>query len=197
MILLIDGYNLIKQVILKKTVSDDERAHFIKQLGKYAKLKGHKIIIVFDGGAYDRPTKDKEQGVYVVYAGAQATADDYIKNYLKDHRFADILLISTDLELCRFALKLNIEHMYAKEFYYIMQDSLKKGVKQKPLRKTKAIKTSDVQNEALDEIMQEASKVVEYKSEDFVDPGYRDLRESSPQKLSKKERKKRKKIKKL
>ena len=75
MILLIDGYNVIKQAMLKKTISEDERKSFIKQLGKYHKIKGHKIMLIFDGGPFDRASKEKENGVYVIYAGTQETAD--------------------------------------------------------------------------------------------------------------------------
>jgi len=196
MILLIDAYNVIKQAMLKKTISEKEREYFIKQLGKYHKLKGHKIIVVFDGGPLDFPTKEKSQGIYIIYAGAQETADQYIKSYLDEHKSLDILLVTSDRDICRHAQRLGVEQIDAKEFYAILQNSLQGKAGQRLIKKTKAIKLTDTEHEELDELMQEGSKVLQYKTEDFA-TGFGDNRASKSHKLSKKERKKQKKIKKL
>ena len=196
MILLIDAYNVIKQAMLKSKISERERERFIKQLGKYHKIKGHKIELVFDGGPFDFPTKEKSDGVYLIYVGAQETADNYIKRYLDEHKSLDILLVSSDRDICRYASRLGIEQIDAKEFYAILQDAIKAGVSKKEIRHTKAKKISDTENKELDELMQEGSKVLQYKTEDF-ELGVKSERASKSHKLSKKERKKLKKIKKL
>jgi len=197
MILVIDGYNVIKQALLKNTISDFERVQFIKQLGKYHKIRGHKIELVFDGGVYDRASREKINGVYLIYSGYSESADQYIKRYLKEHKSLDILLVSSDRDICNCAARLGIEFIDSKEFYAIMQNRIKMGVSQKSMSKTKAIKLSESENEELDALMQDASKVVQHKTEDFVSFGQSGARESRAHTVSKKERKKLKKIKKL
>ncbi|MFC1842677.1 NYN domain-containing protein [Candidatus Dependentiae bacterium] len=196
MILLIDGYNVIKQAMLKSKITERERDKFIKQLSKYHEAKGHNIKLVFDGGPFDFPTKEKISGIYVIYVGAQESADDYIKRYLSEHKALDILLVSSDRDICRHASRLGIEQIDAKEFYAILQSALKKGISGKLEKQTVAVKTTDKENKELDALMQEASKVMQYKTEDFTGSAD-DARESKSHKLPKKERKKLKKIKKL
>lgn len=195
MIILIDGYNVLKQAVSPGTLSEYERKKFINQLGKYAKKKGHKIVLVFDGGPFDWASKARESGIYVVYAGANETADDYIKQYLKDNKSLDILLISSDNDIRRTAAFLGIEALDSNEFYTIMQQALGTGNAQKNIRETKAIKTTENKHEELDLLMQEASKVVQYKTEDFIEGA--ESRKSKAHKSSKKNRRRLKKIKKL
>ncbi|MFC1841619.1 NYN domain-containing protein [Candidatus Dependentiae bacterium] len=196
MILLIDGYNLIKQVMLRNKISEFERKRFINQLGKYHKIKGHKIELVFDGGEFDFPTKDRINGVYVIYSGYGESADDFIKRYLDEHKALDILLVSSDRDICNFAAKLGIDYLDSKIFYNLMQESLKVGTKKRQASQEKARKIAETENKELDALMQEASKVIEYKVEDF-EAAHGGKRESGSGKLSKKERRKLKKIKKL
>jgi len=195
MIIVIDGYNVIKQAMLKRTISEDERKSFIRQLGKYHKIKGHKIVLVFDGGPFERASKERIHGVYVIYAGSQETADDYIKRYLREHKALDILLVSSDRDICACALRLSIENMDALEFHSLFQDALRANVKQGDVKNKQAIKLSQEENPELDALMQKSTKVIQYKTEDMA--GLSGLRASKAHKLSKKERKKRKKIKKL
>jgi len=194
MIIVIDGYNVIKQAMLKNTISEFERNRFIKQLGKYQKVKGHKVILVFDGGPSDYASKERINRVYVIYSGTQETADDYIKRYLKDNRALDILLVSSDRDICACAARLSIEYMDAREFYKVFQDALRVTVAFDAKNK-KAVKLSQERNPELDELMQEATKVIQYKTEDVS--GGLGSRVSKSHKLPKKERKKLKKIKKL
>lgn len=194
MILLIDGYNVLKQVGPEK-VSERERASFIKQLAKYAKNKGHKVVLVFDGGPFDWSSQERISGIYVVYSGVQETADDYIKRYLQDNRAYDVLLVSSDRELRSAGERLNIESLTARDFYTLLQQGLQKIGGQKGVRETKAVKLIAGENEELDAVMQEASKIVQHKAEDFMAES--DGRKSKAHKMSKKERKRLKKIKKL
>jgi len=195
MILVIDGYNVLKQVLLKDRINEHARNKFIKQLCRYAKKRGHLIRLIFDGGPLDFSTKEKVDGIYVVYVGAGQIADDYIKRYLEDNKSLDIILVSSDNDICRTAKRVGAEFIDSKEFYEIMLEVLQKGVNQRSVKETKAIKTSKNQDEELDRLMQEASKTVEYKSEDFID--FADKGKNKSKTLSKKERKKLKQIKKL
>jgi len=194
MLLVIDAYNVLKSVTPSVIVDEQERASFIHQLGRYAKKKQHKIVLVFDGGLDSRATQERLSGIYVVYAGFEQTADDYIKEYLKKHRERDILLVSSDRELRHTASQLNIESVPAHEFYAMMQDALRL-VAEKMVRETPATKTAEGEDTELDTVMREGSKIVHHKVDDVVSK--RDSRTSKARKLSKKERKKMKKIKKL
>lgn len=195
MILLIDGYNVLKQISSSSLVSEKERNNFIKQLGCYAKIRQHKIVIIFDGGPYDRSSKEKVLGVYVIYSGALESADDYIKRYIDDHRSQDLLLISSDRELRNFASRFSIESLPSKKFYEIVQSFLQKKQFDFSKKQTVFIKTTEKEDAELDAIMLEGSKVVPYKVEDFLNEHKR--KKSKAHEPSKKERKKMKKIKKL
>lgn len=202
MILLIDGYNVVKQAISKSDVSDKERDFFIRQLGKYCKVKGHKARLVFDGGPSDRPTRELLYGVTVVYSGYRDSADDYIKDYLDAHKAMDLLLVSTDRDICRHASRINIEQLDSRDFYYIMCESLNKLGKQLDNKVvdslTVATKTSKNINVELDELMKLGSKVVPRKLEDELSSEYfSGLKDVRHNKLTKKEIKRMKKINKL
>jgi len=194
MILLIDAYNVLKQILPAEKIGQRERKEFIDSLGRYAKIRQHKVILVFDGGPYDRPTKERVSGIYVVYAGWSESADDYIKRYLKEHKSLDILLISSDRDLRNTARRCKIESVRSRDFYKTMQVALKEGASKKT-KETEVIKTIAGYDEELDKIMREGSKVVHKKVEDFI--AHKKSRKSKAQKPSKKERKKIKKIKKL
>ncbi|KKP29908.1 MAG: hypothetical protein UR12_C0001G0043 [candidate division TM6 bacterium GW2011_GWF2_30_66] len=202
MILLIDGYNVVKQALMKNDVSDKERDIFIAQLGKYCKIKGHKARLVFDGGPSDRPTKELLYGVTVIYSGYRDSADDYIKDYLDAHKALDLLLVSTDRDICRHASRINVEQLDAKDFYYIMSVSLNnlgKHLDDKVANRLAiATKTSESVNKELDELMQLGSKVVPKKLEDELPSDcFSGLKGVKHNKLTKKEMKKMKKINKL
>ena len=194
MVLLIDGYNVLKQLFSAQMVGQRERDNFIQQLGEYGKKRQHKVVLVFDGGPYERDWKEKLFGVYVVYSGSLETADDYIKRYLEEHKDHDLLLVSSDRELRVAAVRLSIESMRSPEFYKLVQAALQSGVGQ-AAKKTDAIKTAEGQNIQLDQIMREGSKTVQTKVEDLVKS--KRSRKSKAQRPSKKERKKLKKLKKL
>ena len=64
MIILIDGYNLLKQ-LHGPTVSDMQRGAFANLLGRYIKKRNHKITVVLDGGPYLYPTFEKQKGITI------------------------------------------------------------------------------------------------------------------------------------
>jgi len=194
MVLLIDGYNVLKQVFSAQMVGERERRDFIEQLGGYGKKRQHKLILVFDGGPYERSWQEKIAGVYVVYSGSIETADDYIKRYLEEHKQYDLFLVSSDRDLRSAAARVKIESMKSLEFYKLVQEALQNGVG-KSLRQAEPVKTAEEQNAQLDEVMREGSKVVQTKVEDFV-KSIRS-RKSKSHRPSKKERQKLKKLKKL
>ena len=82
MIILIDGYNLLKQRNPGIYVEDSVREQFIRLLGAYHKRRGHVMMLIFDGGTHLWPIQENKAGIVVIYAGNGKSADDYIKYYI-------------------------------------------------------------------------------------------------------------------
>lgn len=175
MIIVVDAYNLLRATPpYKKTITDKERKHFIANLSAYGRAKGHKIIIVFDGGPHEWPFKENFKIVQVVYSGIHESADDYIKEYIEAHKEKDLLLVSSDSELNRFAQHRNIASIDSSSFAGLLREGLmtQNSFEQKSqneiikLNQDKEFR-SDAQ-QVLDKLMTEASKKVFEKSEDFA-----------------------------
>jgi predicted RNA-binding protein with PIN domain len=174
-VIIVDAYNLLHAMPrYKKSMSDSERARFIAELSAYGKRKGHKIVIVFDGGPYDWPFKENMKTVQIIYSGMHETADDYIKEYLEAHKAKDILLVSSDTELNRRAQYHNIPSIDSGTFARLMWEELTASKRVGVARHNKVVKLAQdnefggAAQEMLDKLMTEASKQVAQKSEDFI-----------------------------
>lgn len=190
MILIVDGYNVLKKSVGSSVASARERDNFIKNVTRYAHAKNHTVIIVFDGGAspwietFSPSTQTK-----IIYVGHGKSADDYIKEYLDAYKNEDIALVSSDRELNRFAEQRSLPSVEARAFMDLVQevvegkDNARKGT-------SSLHKMSPTHDEALDELMAELEPEVKKEEGD---------KESSSKKnmSSKKERFLLKKIKKL
>ena len=170
MIIIVDAYNLLHAMpSYKKTLTDAERVRFIKQLGAYGKRKGHKMIVVFDGGQFEWPNKEKSYSVYVVYSGVNESADDYIKEYLERYRAQDLLLVSSDSELARCADRFSIPSIDSVAFYAVLKEALQAG-QQTSQSAESVVKTTQETDYDIDALMSSATVVPE-KSEDFLQKG--------------------------
>ena len=196
MIIVIDGYNVLKQIAPAELVSERERNQFIAVLGRYAKRKKHKLVVVFDGGPYEWAHKEPVHGVCVVYSGIHESADEYIVHYLEERKTRDILLISSDHELCLRASEFAIPSLGSGDFYTLVQEALRKKDEQRAMQqKEKAVKITQAKNAELDALMIEASQHVPIKREDLTSADKQQVRPSY--RVSKKERKLLAKLKKL
>jgi len=197
MIIIIDGYNLLRAIPpYKKTITDKERAYFIAQLNTYARAKGHKIMLVFDGDSYDRPMKDKVGAVWIVYSGYDESADEYIKRYVQKHYAKDVLLVSSDGELNAYAASYKIPSIDSTVFYDLLLEAKRqKSNEQLSLRAYQAVKTTPDATYDIDDIMIYASKIVAEKVEDNVTKEKK--RSAQKHQLNKKERTLLKKLRKL
>lgn len=165
MIIVIDAYNVLKQALHAQHISEADRMRFIKQVGVYGNLKGHKMIVVFDGGAHERPNQERIHGVYVVYSGTRESADDYIREYLQNHRALDLLVVSCDRQICSWAAKSNIPSLESLDFYRLLHMSLQgKEESQMQSKARQAFKTSKGEESEIDILMYETP--VEGKEED-------------------------------
>ncbi len=175
MIIVVDAYNLLRATPpYKKTITEKERAQFIMHLSGYGRAKGHKIIIVFDGGPHEWPFKENMKTVQVVYSGIHESADDYIKEYIQGHKAKDLLLVSSDSELNRYAQHHNIPSIDSSTFAQLLHEELMTKKSSFIKRPDKVVKLnqdkefSGSAQDVLDKLMIEASKNVSEKSEDFA-----------------------------
>lgn len=195
MIVVVDGYNVLKNITPHEMVSLTQRKEFIAQLRAYAQKKGLLIVLVFDGGPSSWPTNDQYGAVCVVYAGAQKSADDYIKHYVTTHATKDLLLVSSDTELRTYGARYAVPSMKAHEFYAFMRQELQRQEHEAVVVHNKNVhKTTDEENSALDALMMAGSKKVPHKrEEDDIDHE----RKGAGQTVSKDERALLKKLRKL
>jgi predicted RNA-binding protein with PIN domain len=209
MTILIDGYNLLRQVFSKeKGCLKPQRNNLIRQLSFYNKKKiqfRNEIVIVFDGGEFGRASREVHGGVGVVFSGNGASADDWIYDYTCRNSGKEILLVTLDRELKSRCSRKNVEFMDVFEFYGIVQDALVDDVEQSfsQGRDSSIKKVSEIKNEALDIMMQQVDvsggmKKDELSEEDgSLGLSKRNPKKGNPKRLSKKDRKKNAILKKL
>jgi len=208
MVVVIDGYNLLRAIFPKvKGKLDKQRRQLIKQLGYYKKRREGKIkdiVVVFDGGRLGRATREIRGGVVVVFAGHKRSADDWIVDFVDRKKDRELMLVTRDRELIEKCRKLNssIEVIRGVDFYKIMQERLLEEVGEDLERDAdeggvKKYKRDEVASEALDLLMEQAPLDL-YEKVDEVDVGDEKSRKKGKErKASKKEKKRSSKLRKL
>lgn len=208
MILVIDGYNLLKAIFPRvKGKLDKQRDQLVRQLGFYKKQQEgsvKEIVLVFDGGLTGRATREVKKGVVVVFSGRDRSADDWIVDYVERCKGFEIILVSRDRELINRCKKKNVGVVRGEEFYSIVQTKLLEEVEKDVLSSGNdggVVKygrsdneVSEVDSEALDLLM-EQSQVDYKKEEDVFEDDSR--KKGSSKKMSKEEKSKLRKLKKL
>jgi predicted RNA-binding protein with PIN domain len=156
MIIIIDGYNLLKQRDAGAYIEDVARDRLIRQLEAYHTKKGHAVFLIFDGGVHSWLAREQKSGVVVIYVGRGKSADDYIKNYISEHYKDDLFLVSSDRELGRWACKHGVVSMDSLLFFDIMLGAL---VRQDyPKRESGVVvKTTEFVDASLDLLMEQVS----------------------------------------
>ncbi len=190
MLLLIDGYNLLKNIHKVSRVTEQQLDQFKLRLSQYAKLSGNEVILIFDGGSDWYPSKEVDKKITIIYSGIQESADDLIKEYLQRLKGRDVLLVSTDRALDVAAHNVGIEYVDSDEFYVLMEQRLeKKRVIHTNSSQSRLVRINLQKNTELDNLMEEASRSIISKDEKIEQ-----ARKGTTQKLSKKERKKKGKL---
>ena len=165
--IIIDGYNIIKQVFGKKQVTEKERARFLEKLANYAIKKKHALYVVFDGGPYERPTAEKRAGIVSVYSGRRESADDVIKTYIEEQVLKPMLIVTTDRQINAFAARHKVPSIDSLDFYKLMMEEKTMPVTGLQKVSGEAHKLHEEEMSAeLDTLMQEAAQVLYYKEED-------------------------------
>lgn len=167
MLIIIDGYNVLRGILLGRHASQKDRTNFLAQLTKYARIKKHALTVVFDGGQSAWPEKEDHKSLTVVYSGFNDSADDYIKTLLHENKGKQALLVSSDREINWWASKLEIPSIDAQEFYELVELALLIKAK-KPAAETPLIKTAEREHVDIDMLMHEATQEIPIKKEDVA-----------------------------
>lgn len=197
MILLIDGYNLLKLIKGADRISETERSAFVNLLGRYRDKRGHKVTIVFDAGPCRYPLREKQHGVEVIYSGEFETADDIIVAFVKEHPTKDILVVTADREIIRHVEAFNVEVAPPNVFYDKVKDLFKKSASAVARDRGDLIKISKDSTKDLDTLMEEAAGMTlleKDETEEYLIPRHH---QPKGDKVTKKQRKRMKKIDKL
>lgn len=194
--LIIDGYNLLKHIEGADFVDERVRTKFIEKIGAYSRKKQLPIVLVFDGGPSLYPTREKHNGVEVVYSGTKESADEYIQQYVEDVPTHTMLLISSDKELVNYVQYHGLDALDSQAFYTFMQAALAEAAPEPIVRfvtgRPKKLHPEE-RNSELDAIMEEAARVIVRKSDDVV----KEELAAPKHKVSKKDRLRALKLKKL
>lgn len=176
MLFLVDGYNLLKSIFRKSFISKNEIDWFMINISRYARKKNHEMIIVFDGFNADYYNCKYDNHVYVIYS-QNITADEYIKNYIKNNKLNNsTVIVSSDLDITKFAAKFDIPSIDSLLFFDKVQNNIEKESKTKSLN-IKIQKSSGQLykfnqdnkgevNKELDELMQMGSSYIMHKDQD-------------------------------
>lgn len=134
MLILIDGYNLIRQSdnlrrYERKSLEAGRRA-LINKLVEYEKKKNHQLTVVFDGGKSDwlDEGRDREGKINIVYSRFGEKADDVIKR-LAGKAAGDVIVVSSDREILSFAAQLGKTTLTSPEFEGIIDKALSAPVR--------------------------------------------------------------------
>jgi len=192
MIILIDGYNVLKHANSDVRIDEQERRQFIQMLSTYQRRKQHSSVLVFDGGPSTWPSKEIIAKVKVIYSGSKKSADKVIMEYIKDHYMKDLLLVSSDNELAHFANTHDVVSIGSEEFYYLMQEALRAPFESEIMEDVPVAIDDSIED--VDELMEAASGVVPLKPEDGVNAV---RHQASIRSISKQERALLKKLQKL
>jgi len=110
MIIAVDGYNFIKQSPELRRLEQIElrkgREGLCEQLRHYKRLKGHSIIVVFDGRQEGRWAGHRERigGIDVIFSKPGEKADEVLKRLASEKR-GGITVVTSDRDVALFAEK--------------------------------------------------------------------------------------------
>jgi len=167
MIILIDAYNLLKTVLHVTYISDQQRMQFLQLFDRYAQMRpSNQIILVFDGGQDLYEVEQNYKHIALIYSGSMQIADDVIKKKLYANRSHDILLVTCDRELRRYAANYQIESLGSVEFYKILQNVLQYQNNKEVIVSQAICKTSQDDNMHLDRLMELGSRRLDIKDQD-------------------------------
>ncbi len=203
MIIVIDGYNVLRHVSHEQGARGErDRQKFVAQLRRYAGRKGHKIVAVFDGGQMPHVTREQLGDILVLWAGYRGTADEVIVDYVRRHQGRDLLVVSTDRQVCAAVHAMDVETIDGADFYALLVADHPDNLERRSEHADEARKIASDEGGSVDVdlLMRTASTGVQEaawrkRREDAVPDGR--ARIQRDRRLSKRERRMRKKVEKL
>lgn len=164
MILLVDGYNVLKSQLASKYADEHDRHRFIQQLIKFANRKNNRLIIVFDGGSHPWDLSEPYGEHDVMYSGYKQTADVVLRKLIARYRGYDVMVISSDREVVRYAKHHGLTPLSAQEFIGMLQQVV--SIPSPVVKGTQEpVKITDEKNAELDILMEESSRKMPVKRE--------------------------------
>lgn len=113
--ILVDGYNLLNAVLLD--IYKGERDDLLRLLENYRKFSKNRVTVVFDSykAGLSGDTSEKFCGVTVIFTGLGKTADQKIKELVKDLR-EGCIVVSSDNEIIHYAKGKNAGYIRSEDF---------------------------------------------------------------------------------
>lgn len=165
MIIIIDAYNLFKQVAQSSLLTEAEIHHFTALLKRYAATTGHRLLVVFDGGPYQFISRTRLSGLELIYAGYKQSADDVIKDLIGEYAQMASLVVSSDREIRQTASAYSMEHISSLEFYKKVRERLQPVHKKSASVDEQLVKIATEAPADLDTLMEMYSTNVPLKQE--------------------------------
>ena len=199
MIIFVDAYNFIKSVITTSYVSPSELEYWINWFERYARVKNHQIVLVFDAGPELKKTVEVRHRVRIVHAGQLSSADAVLCDLIVKNAHLDVLLVTSDREICICASRHQVEFVTSQEFYALTYHVGHTTPNQDPAQEFVLYKSKHagaVQKSELDALYEESTKFLHHRmKKDEDDQGFEF--DVEIQTISKKDKKKIKKVTKL
>jgi uncharacterized protein len=137
MLILIDGYNLIRQSdslrrYERKSLEAGRNA-LIARLVEYGNKRSHQITVVFDGvkNGWAEEGRDREGKINIIYSRHGERADDVIKR-IATQTAGEVIVVSSDREISSYVSKLGKTPLSSPEFEIIMNKVISSSPEQIP-----------------------------------------------------------------
>lgn len=215
MIIIIDGYNLLHYVFPgAKGKRDNTRELLIRQMGYYKKKRSPgitQIIIVFDAGPFGHASREIRCDIIVMFSGQKSSADDWIIDYVGQHKNDDLLVVSMDRKLVEACESLGAISLGSVNFYALVQQAFlvnknKKEHETGLATDLEVYDTSqygdneypgDIDKEVLDFLMEQSSVIIDKKKDDELPRAVMQNKKGASSSLSRKDKKVLERLKKL
>jgi predicted RNA-binding protein with PIN domain len=119
--LIIDGYNVIRQSqelqLLEARELEAGRTALLDRLAAYRERSRHKLTVVFDGwlGGGLQESRERHQGILVIYSRRGEKADEVIKRLLASERQRAVV-VTSDREIQTWAQEVGATWVSAGQF---------------------------------------------------------------------------------
>lgn len=214
MIIVIDGYNLLKQIYSQhKKALERHRTHFIQRLADYKALRQGAIkdvIVVFDAGPFFHATREVKQGIVTIFSGQKSSADDWIMRYIDRQQGQEVMIVTNDRAIVYYAQQHGAQTIDVQAFHRLMTDVITQAATKRTNQRNSGAPSRIAQDDILsDQLVNYAAPVLQDELDVMMEDASGGVQDDSmpaaPQRaykgsatmLSKKERKNKAYLKKL